>query len=178
MKGLLSEKEQKKMEKMLKMGFSHDDVVNHFMEEAEKDGGFNLRKTMEIAMKQKDMSDEELISAMQEEMGEESKKDMEKMLASGESAKEVVKKMMQSGKTKEEEMLENAETINHLMKTKKKNIKITDGEAEEMVDERFDDSTKTKLKKVMQDGKSMKDAIKNVIDESKPQKQMTEMEKK
>merc|ERR1711933_410953 len=141
MKGLLSEKEQKKMEKMLKMGFSHDDVVNHFTEEAEKDGGFNLRKTMGIAMKQKDMSDEELISAMQEEMGEESKKDMEKMLASGESAKEVVKKMMQSGKTKEEEMLENAETINHLMKTKKKNIKITDGEAEEMVDERFDDST-------------------------------------
>merc|ERR1711922_49339 len=104
--------------------------------------------------------------------------DMEKMLASGESAKEVVKKMMQSGKTKEEEMLENAETINHLIKTKKKNIKITDGEAEEMVDERFDDGTKIKLKKVMQDGKSMKDAIKNVIDEAKPQKQMTEMEKK
>ena len=41
MKALLSEKDQKKMEKMLKMGYSHDDVVNHFMEEAEKTGGGN-----------------------------------------------------------------------------------------------------------------------------------------
>ena len=90
MKGFLSEKEQKKMEKMLKMGFSHDDVVNHFMEEAEKEGGFNLRMKMDIAMKEKDMDDEELLEMMKNNMGEQSVKDMEDMLAKGESAKDVV----------------------------------------------------------------------------------------
>ncbi len=177
MKGFLSEKEQKKMEKMLKMGFSHDDVVNHFMEEAEKDGGFNLRKKMDVAMKEKEMSEEELIDMMKDHMGEDSIQEMQKMLASGESAKDVVKKMMNQGTTKEEEMLEKAETLNHLMKTKKK-IKLTDGEAEDMIEERFDENIKGKLKKSVQSGKSLKGALKDIIDESKPADNMTDMERK
>ena len=66
MKTLLSEKDQRKMEKMLKMGFSHDDVVSHFMEEAEKNSGnSDLRKKMEAAMlQQKDLSEEEMLEVM------------------------------------------------------------------------------------------------------------------
>merc|ERR1712083_396411 len=112
------------MEKMLKMGYSHDDVVNHFMEEAEKSGGNSLRKQMEKAMQERgveDMSDDEMLDMMKSQMGEESVREMQKLIEAGVPVKEVMKKMMKEGNTKEEEMLEKAETIQHLMKTKKKN---------------------------------------------------------
>lgn len=180
MKSLVSEKDQRKMEKMLKMGYSHDDIVNHFMEEAEKkSGNSDLRKKMEMAMKDnKDMSDDEMMEVMRSQMGEDSLKEMEKMLKEGASVKDVMKKMMVQGNTKEEEMLEKAETLQHLMNSKKKNIKLSEKEAGNMIEERFDDDSKSKLKKLMTSGASIKDAINNVINESQCKENLTEMEKK
>merc|ERR1712045_698967 len=39
MKTLVSEKEQKKMDKMLKQGYSPDEIVQHFLDDAEKKSG-------------------------------------------------------------------------------------------------------------------------------------------
>ena len=177
---LVSEKDQKKMEKMLKMGYSHDDIVNHFMEEAEKGSGNNsLRKQMEVAMMEnKNMSEDEMIEMMKSQMGEESIKEMEKLIKQGVSVKDVMKKMMVQGNTKEEEALEQAETLQHLMNSKKKNIKVNKKEAEELIDERFDEMTKIKLKKLIESGMSVKDAISSVIEEAKPKDTRTAMEKK
>ena len=182
MKNMLSEKDQKRMEKMLKQGYSHDDVVNHFMEEAERKGGNNdLKKMMEAAIKEKqeaEMSDDEMVEMMKSKMGDESTKEMEKLIAAGVPIKEVMKKMMESGNTKEEELMEKAETLQHLMKTKKKNIKMTEKEAAALIEERFDEESKAKLKKLMESGMSVKEAIKSVMDENKPKENLTEMEKK
>jgi len=181
MKTLLSEKDQRKMEKMLKMGYSHEDVVNHFMDEADQKSGTNsLRKKMEQAMKeaQNEMSDEEMIELMKSEMGEESIKEMEKMIKEGKSVKDVMNQMMVQGNTKEEELLEKAETLNHLMKSKKKNIKLTEKEAEKLIDERFDQESKDKVKDIMKSGLSVKNAIKTVINETKPKENLTDIEKK
>ena len=130
MKTLLSEKDQRKMEKMLKMGFSHDDVVSHFMEEAEKkSGNSDLRKKMEAAMlQQKDLSEEEMLEVMRSQLGADSLQEMEKLVKEGHSVQEVMKKMMELGRTKEEEAIESAETVQHLIKSKKKNIKLSDSE--------------------------------------------------
>merc|ERR1712179_801724 len=98
----------------------------------------------------------------------------EKLIAQGHDVKDVFKKMTNEGNTKEEELLEKAETINHLLKTKKKNIKLTDKEAENIIDERFDAESKDKVKEMLKSGKS----VKSVIKESKPVEALTEVEKK
>lgn len=180
MKTLLSEKDQRKMEKMLQMGFSHDDVVSHFMEEAEKkSGNSDLRRKMEAAMlQQKDLSEEELMEVMRNQLGNESIEEMERLVKEGHSVQDVMQKMMQVGRTKEEEVIESAETVQHLIKTKKKNIKLSDREAEDMLNERLDEMAKVKLKKLMDSGISMKDALSQVLKEAKPEESLTEMEKK
>ena len=180
MKTLLSEKDQRKMEKMLKMGFSHDDVVSHFMEEAEKkSGNSDLRKKMEAAMlQQKDLSEEEMLEVMRSQLGADSLQEMEKLVKEGHSVQEVMKKMMELGRTKEEEAIESAETVQHLIKSKKKNIKLSDSEAEAMLNDRLDDVAKVKLKRLIESGVSMKDALGQVLREAQPVEQMTEMEKK
>ena len=78
MKTLVSEKEAKKMDKMLKQGYSPDEIVQHFMEEAEqKSGTQSLAKKMEELLKGKDLSEDEILELMKNEMGAESRKKME-----------------------------------------------------------------------------------------------------
>merc|ERR1711994_1052672 len=180
MKSMVSEKEQRQMDKMLKMGYSHEDVVNHFIEEAErKSGSSDLRKKMDAAIKdQKDLSDEEMLEMIKSKLGDDSIKQMEKLIKEGHSIKDVINKMMDQGSTKEEELLEKAETLSHLLKSKKKNIRISESEAESMMDEMFDDDMKEKIHDMMKSGASLKKAIKNVIDTTKPKEQLTNIEKR
>merc|ERR1712002_1181559 len=115
MMGLVSEKDQKKMEKMLDMGYSADEVVNHFMEDAEKKGG-NMGLTRKLmSLMNEDLTDDQAIELMREELGEKSQKKMEELIKQGYSAKEVMQKMMAEGQTKEEELKETAETMKHLL---------------------------------------------------------------
>merc|ERR1712106_572096 len=138
--GLVSEKDQKKMEKMLAQGYSPDEIVEHFMDEAEKKSGtHSLAKKMEKLMDGKDLSEDEVLELMKNELGAESKKKMEELINQGHSPKDVMKMMMQTGKTQEEEARDTAETMKHTMTSKKKNIKMSQKELKEMLDERLDD---------------------------------------
>ena len=75
MKTMVSEKDQKKMDKMLKQGYSPDEIVQHFLEDAEKKSGTqSLAKKMEELTKGKDLSEDQILEIMQNEMGSESKK--------------------------------------------------------------------------------------------------------
>merc|ERR1711892_326511 len=152
MKGLVSEKDQKKMEKMLKQGYSHDEIVEHFMDDAQKKSGTQgLAKKMEKLLEGKeDLSEEEVIELMKNELGAESQKKMEELLKAGHSPKDVMKMMMQVGKTQEEESRDTAETMKHIMTSKKKNIKMTQKELEQMLDERLDDESKAKMQEMTQ----------------------------
>merc|ERR1712227_387753 len=126
MKTLVSEKDQKKMDKMLKQGYSPEEIVEHFMEDAEKKSGTqSLAKKMEELTKGKDLTEDEILEIMKNEMGAESKKKMEELLSKGRSPKDVMKMMMQTGMTQEEEARDTAETTKHIMNSKKKNIKMS-----------------------------------------------------
>merc|ERR1712177_108903 len=115
MMGLVSEKDQKKMQKMLDMGYSADEVVNHFMEDAEKKGG-NMGLTRKLmSLMNEDLTDDQAIELMREELGEKSQKKMEELIKQGYSAKEVMQKMMAEGQTKEEELKETAEKMKEML---------------------------------------------------------------
>merc|ERR1712198_634908 len=151
MKTLVSEKDQKKMDKMLKQGYSPDEIVQHFLEDAEKKSGTqSLAKKIEELTKGKDLSDDEILEIMKNEMGDESKKKMEELIKQGHSKQEVMKMMMASGKLQEEETRDTAETMKHIMTSKKKNIKMSQDDIKDMLEERLDDASKAKMKEMLE----------------------------
>merc|ERR1712098_288744 len=156
MKTLVSEKDQKKMDKMLKQGYSPDEIVQHFMGDAEKKSGTqSLAKKIEELTKGKDLSDDEILEIMKNEMGDESKKKMEELIKQGHSKQEVMKMMMASGKLQEEETRDTAETMKHIMTSKKKNIKMSQDELKQMLD----DESKTKMQEMLKSGVPLKDVL-------------------
>ena len=81
MKTLVSDKDQKKMDKMLKQGYSPDEIVQHFLEDAEKKSGSQtLARKLEDLTGGKDLSEDEMLELMKNEMGEESRKKMEELM--------------------------------------------------------------------------------------------------
>jgi len=180
MKSLVSEKDQKKMEKMLKQGYSPEEIVEHFMDDAEKKSGSqSLARKMEKLMEGKDLTDDEMMELLKSEMGEESKKQMEELIKKGHSPKDVMKMMMQTGKTQEEETRDTAETMKHIMTSKKKNIKMSQKELKEMLDERLDEDSKAKMQEMLNAGVPLKEVLDHFAKQcDPPEAQLTEMEKK
>jgi len=181
MKSLVSEKEQKKMEKMLKQGYTHEEIVEHFMDDAQKKSGTEtLAKKMEKLLEGKeDLSDDEVLELMKNELGAESQKKMEELLKQGHSKKDVVKMMMQVGKSQEEETRDTAETMKHIMTSKKKNIKMSQEELKQMLDERLDDESKAKMQEMLKSGVPLKDVLDHFAKQcDPPEEKLTEMEKK
>merc|ERR1711915_379028 len=112
-------------------------------------------------------------------MGEESKKQMEELIKKGNSPKDVMKIMMQTGKTQEEETRDTAETMKHIMTSKKKNIKMSQKELKEMLDERFDEESKAKMQEMLNAGVPLKEVLDHFAKQcDPPEAQLTEMEKK
>merc|ERR1712179_857516 len=147
MKSLVSEKEQKKMEKLLEG--------------------------------KEDLSDDEVLELMKNELGAESQKKMEELLKQGHSKKDVVKMMMQVGKSQEEETRDTAETMKHIMTSKKKNIKMSQEELKQMLDERLDDESKAKMQEMLKSGVPLKDVLDHFAKQcDPPEEKLTEMEKK
>merc|ERR1712013_374750 len=148
MKGLVSEKDQKKMEKMLKQGYTPEEIVEHFLDDAQKKSG-----TETLAKK------------------------MEKLLEQGHSKKDVMKMMMQVGKSQEEETRDTAETMKHIMTSKKKNIKMSQDELKQMLDERLDDESKAKMQEMLKSGVPLKDVLDHFAKQcDPPEEKLTEME--
>merc|ERR1712142_835038 len=181
MKSLVSEKDQKKMEKMLKQGYSHDEIVEHFMDDAQKKSGTeSLAKKMEKLLEGKeDLSEDEVLELMKNELGAESQKKMEELLKQGHSKKDVMEMMMKVGKSQEEETRDTAETMKHIMASKKKNIKMSQKELKEMLDERLDEDSKAKMQEMLNAGVPLKEVLDHFAKQcDPPEAQLTEMEKK
>merc|ERR1712098_974328 len=160
MKTLVSEKDQKKMDKMLKQGYSPDEIVQHFMGDAEKKSGTqSLAKKIEELTKGKDLTEDEILEIMKNEMGDESRKKMEELIKQGHSKQEVMKMMMASGKLQEEETRDTAETMKHIMTSKKKNIKMSQDDIKDMLEERLDDASKAKMKEMLEKGVPLKEVL-------------------
>merc|ERR1711892_72410 len=71
------------------------------------------------------------------------------------------------------------ETMKHIMTSKKKNIKMTQKELEQMLDERLDDESKAKMQEMLKAGVPLKDVLDLFAAQcDPPEEQLTEMEKK
>merc|ERR1719477_65731 len=179
MKDSMDAESKKKMDQMLKSGMPLDEVIEHFLkkgktkEEVQKEKSEQLRKIME---EKKDQSPEEVVEMMRNELGEEDKKQMEKMLKSGCSMQEVMDHFMKRGmeeptdeKKEFAAMLAKGyskqDVINHLMKTMKTDEE-KDREAVKKLQALFNDQDMSEEEKVNMLGKQLN---------SEDQAQMEEM---
>merc|ERR1711872_790681 len=143
-------------------------------------GTESLAKKMEKLLEGKeDLSEDEVLELMKNELGAESQKKMEELIKKGHSPKDVMKMMMQTGKTQEEETRDTAETMKHIMTSKKKNIKMSQKELKEMLDERLDEDSKAKMQEMLNAGVPLKEVLDHFAKQcDPPEAQLTEMEKK
>ena len=180
MKTLVSDKDQKKMDKMLKQGYSPDEIVQHFLEDAEKKSGSQtLARKLEDLTRGKDLSEDEMLELMKNEMGEESRKKMEELMKQGHSKQEVIKMMMASGQLQDEETRDTAGTMQHIMTSKKKNIKMNQNDVKDMLEQRLDDEAKAKMKEMLEAGIPLKEVLDKFAAQLDPQEpELSEMEKK
>jgi len=178
MRDLVSEKDQKKMDKMLAQGYTHDEIVELLMEDAAKKGGNNDLARKLLTMMNEDISDDEAIEMMRNELGESSQKKMEEMLKQGYTAKEIMKKMMTEGQTKEEEIRDTTETMKHLMSSKKKNIKTNPKDIEAMLNERLDNESKEKMKEMLARGVPLQEVLDHFSKQFETESHMTSLERK
>merc|ERR1712098_443415 len=92
------------------------DIVKHFIERADLEPAES-----EIAIKIKKisggrkLSSEEMVSLLKQQLGESSKKEMEKMLAQGMSMEDVISHFLEHGKTEDEEQRAVAEKLKNIM---------------------------------------------------------------
>ena len=180
MRDMVSKKEQKQMDKMLAQGFTHEEIVEHFMADATKKSGNNDLSRKIMSMMKDDMSEEQAIAMMKNELGlgEKSQKLIDEMLKQGYSAQEIMKKMMTEGQTQEEESLETCDTMKHLMSSKKKNIKQSPEQIKAMLEERLDEESKAKMKEMLAAGVPLKEVLEKFAKQFEPESTMTCMEKK
>merc|ERR1719472_454883 len=148
---------------MLKSGMPLDEVIEHFMkkgktkEEAQKEKSEQLRKMME---EKKDMSAEEVVNMLRDELGEEDKKQMEKMLKSGCSMQEVMDHFMNRGM---EEPTDEKTEFRKKMEKMMEGKNLNEDEVLALMRSQVDEETKKEMAAMLAKGYSKQDVINHLM---------------
>merc|ERR1711892_1014758 len=108
---VLSHTNKKEMEQVLKYGFSIDDVIEHFQVKSQGIEETELVKTIKKLSRNKKLSTQDVVNLIKEQLSDDSKKKMAKMLKDGMSEKDVIDFFMKNGKTCQEEQREVGENL-------------------------------------------------------------------
>ena len=170
----LSPSDKKIMEKMLKQGKSVKEIVKHFIERMEI-----VPVESEIAIKMKKisggrkLSHEEMVSILRDQLGEQSKKEMERMLADGVSMEAVIEHFLSHGKTSEQEETATAEKLLGLM-----NSSLTEEELKQILSAELPSKDKQKMEEMLQQGYSMEEVLEHLHSRCADHQAKTELARK
>merc|ERR1712179_864761 len=174
MKEQLSEEGKKKMEEMIKQGKSIKDIVKHFIERADI-----VPAESEIAIKIKKisggrkLSSEEMVSLLKQQLGESSKKEMEKMLAQGMSVEDVISHFMEHGKTEDEEQRAVAEKLKSIMTDS-----MSEEEIKQILSSELSGKDKKKMDEMLKQGFSMEEVLDHFQNRGSEDEAKTELARK
>merc|ERR1719312_1469664 len=160
----LSEDGKANMAKMLQRGYSKEDVINHFMNngKTEQEEHKETARKLSLLINVDSMSNEEMVSLMQEQLSPTDKKLMEEMMKQGKSIKDIVK-----------HFIERADIVPAESEIALKIKKISGGRklsSEEMVSllkQRLGESSKKEMEKMLAQGMSMEDVISHFMEHGK-----------
>merc|ERR1712032_1183789 len=118
MRGALEGADRAQMEQMLKSGCSIEEVMKHFsnrgMELSGQESSSALANMVKKLSGGKELSSDEMLSLIGEQMTEEGRKAMEEMLSKGYSKEDVIQHFLANGKTKKEQQNETANRLSLL----------------------------------------------------------------
>merc|ERR1719341_3194037 len=163
MRGALEGADRVQMEQMLKSGCSIEEVMKHFsnrgMEPSGQESSSALANMVKKLSGGKELSSDEMLSLIGEQMTEEGRKAMEEMLSKGYSKEDVIQHFLANGKTKKEQQNETAKRLS-LLDTDNMSAE----EIEMVMKEQLSPSEKKIMEQMLKQGMSMKDIVKHFIE--------------
>eukprot|EP00091_Calanus_sinicus_P022494 TRINITY_DN7144_c0_g2_i2.p1 TRINITY_DN7144_c0_g2~~TRINITY_DN7144_c0_g2_i2.p1 ORF type:complete len:337 (+),score=121.84 TRINITY_DN7144_c0_g2_i2:112-1011(+) len=167
MKEQMDAESRKKMEEMVKNGCPLEEVIEHFMkkgktkEQAQNEKSEELRQKMEGA---KDMSQEEIIDMLKNELSSDDKSQLEKMLKNGCSMQEVIDHFLNRGNESDSEEKTAFQTRMEEMMDGKN---LNEDEILALMRSQVDDETKAEIKAMLEKGYTKQDVINHLLKNQK-----------
>merc|ERR1719167_1609517 len=119
MRGVLSDKDKAQMEQMLKQGCSMEEVIEHFSNRGMEPSGIVGDSDLAVAVRKisegKNLTPDQMLSLIGEQLSEEGKRSMQDMLSKGCSKEDVIQHFITKGKTKLEEQREISEQLQAML---------------------------------------------------------------
>merc|ERR1712106_813094 len=119
------------------------------------------------------LSSEEMVSLLKDQLGEASKKEMEKMLAQGVSMEDVINHFMSHGKTEDEEQRAVAEKLKNIMTSS-----MTEEEIKQILSSELSGKDKQKMEEMIKQGYSMEEVLDHFQNRGTENEAKTELAKK
>merc|ERR1719370_2761056 len=163
MRGALEGADRAQMEQMLKSGCSIEEVMKHFsnrgMEPSGQESSSALANMVKKLSRGKELSSDEMLSLIGDQMTEEGRKAMEEMLSKGYSKEDVIQHFLANGRPKKEQQSETAKRLS-LLDTDNMSAE----EIEMVMKEQLSPSEKKIMEQMLRQGMSMKDIVKHFIE--------------
>ena len=160
----LEDTDRAQMEQMLKAGCSIEEVVAHFSSRGIKASGSDTPSELAMVIRRlsegKELSSEEMLSLIKEQLSEEGCGVMEQMLSKGYSQEDIIQHFMNNGKTKLEEQKETSRRLSLLIDTDS----MTEEQIALVMKEQLSPSERKIMENLLKQGKSMKDIVKHFVE--------------
>merc|ERR1712228_1125847 len=157
----LNNEDKAQMEEMLRRGCSIEEVIGHFMSRSESPDKekSDFAKNIEKLIEGKDLSVDDVLQLIEDQLDDESKKKMEEMLQKGYTKQDVVNHFMKNAKTKEEQMRETADKIKALMNDEN----MSEEHKLEMLRNQLSKEDLAQMEELLRDGGSLQDVMKTIL---------------
>merc|ERR1712228_435803 len=157
----LNNEDKAQMEEMLRRGCSIEEVIGHFMSRSESPDKekSDFAKNIEKLIEGKELSVDDVLQLIEDQLDDESKKKMEEMLQKGYTKQDVVNRFMKNAKTKEEQMRETADKIKALMNDEN----MSEENKLEILRNQLSKEDLAQMEKMLKSGCSMQEVIDHFV---------------
>merc|ERR1719339_495045 len=175
LKAGLSKEEQAKMEEMLKLGMSKEDIIKHFMsggmEEKEKADKQKEREQLKNKLKDllnnPDAKPEDVFKAMMSQLSKEDQAKIDAMLAKGMTMEQIINHFMKGGMDEVVEESDFAKKMKELVGGKN----LSEEQMLALMKSQLGEGSKAELEEMLKSGMTLADAMKHFMEHGKTEEQ-------
>merc|ERR1719312_2098649 len=162
MRNNLSKEEQAKIDEMLKLGMSMDEIVKHFMsggmdddKEAKQKAKEELKTKLKELMNDPNASTEDVFNIMKSQLGAEDQKKIEEMLKKGMTMDQIINHFMKGGMDEVQEETEFTKKMKELIGGKN----LSEEEMLELMKSQLGEGSKAELEAMLAQGFSLQEVM-------------------
>merc|ERR1719312_632610 len=170
MRNNLSKEEQAKIDEMLKLGMSMDEIVKHFMsggmdddKEAKQKAKEELKTKLKELLNDPNASTEDVFNIMKSQLGAEDQKKIEEMLKKGMTMDQIINHFMKGGMDEVQEETEFTKKMKELIGGKN----LSEEEMLELMKSQLGEGSKAELEAMLAQGFSLQEVMDHFIKHGK-----------